>query len=429
LDVEKIEFIPQNQNFDLGKTDPKKYHKNLLPNINKNIRNNKYCDPNFQNISSSYGKYTKNENLEFDLDLMDDEEEINEIKLEIEERKENIEKGLNDFFNTFKSQKFQWIRFSDLINLKKGENISLNEVFIEDTYLICVIKGFQKYSISKLFKLIGPSYPEIGYYEINLIEDKTIFIDDYLPLSYNFILYFTNLPIKDKFYIGIILLIQKALAKFCECYYNLYIDGSEKNYYPYSSLFGYSNYDLEDLDEYSNDELYSLIQDNLNHENLLTLRTNEKSPKDLIFESYIITGTGKDNGLDVIKLRPPLKNNDNSEIEEIKIDFNSAKTKCEINIVNFVEESSKKIKNKKKRKKLLNDERQYELMNASETNNYDKFYEEKIGILDSLGIDKNIQEQFFEKYKNDMEEGFYILFKTFMENGTSKKSFLKIMNN
>lgn len=68
-------------------------------------------------------------------------------------------------------------------------------------------------------------------------------------------------------------------------------------------------------------------------------------------------------------------------------------------------------------------------MNASETNNYDKFYEEKIGILDSLGIDKNIQEQFFEKYKNDMEEGFYILFKTFMENGTSKKSFLKIMNN
>jgi hypothetical protein len=161
----------------------------------------------------------------------------------------------------------------------------------------------------------------------------------------------------------------------------------------------------------------------------LTLRTNEKSPKDLIFESYIITGTGKDNGLDVIKLRPPLKNNDNSEIEEIKIDFNNAKTKCEINIVDFVEESSEKIKNKKKRKKLEKDERQYELMNASETNNYDKFYEEKIGILDSLGIDKNIQEQFFEKYKNDMEEGFYILFKTFMENGTSKKSFLKIMNN
>ena len=56
LDVEKIEFIRTNQNFDLGKTDPKKYHKNLLPNIKINIRNNKYCDPNFQNISSSYGK-------------------------------------------------------------------------------------------------------------------------------------------------------------------------------------------------------------------------------------------------------------------------------------------------------------------------------------------------------------------------------------
>ena len=148
----------------------------------------------------------------------------------------------------------------------------------------------------------------------------------------------------------------------------------------------------------------------------------------MIFECYTIKGIEKNNGLDILKLESPLKNN-NEENDEIKIEFNKVKDNCQINIIDFVERTEKK---KRKRRRRNNNEDynedENELFEEIKINCYDKAYEEKIGILDSLGIDKNTQNKFFEKYRYDRAEGFYNLFKTFMENGTSKNSFLKIMN-
>ena len=54
-------------------------------------------------------------------------------------------------------------------------------------------------------------------------------------------------------------------------------------------------------------------------------------------------------------------------------------------------------------------------------------YGERIGILDALKIEKNLQEQFLEIFKYDLNLGMYSLFKLFMTFGTRSEVFYKFM--
>ena len=60
---------------------------------------------------------------------------------------------------------------------------------------------------------------------------------------------------------------------------------------------------------------------------------------------------------------------------------------------------------------------------------YNKYYKQAKGLLDSINIKNDLQKSFFEKYKNNNEKGLYDIINKFITSGTRKSSFMSLVNN
>ena len=57
----------------------------------------------------------------------------------------------------------------------------------------------------------------------------------------------------------------------------------------------------------------------------------------------------------------------------------------------------------------------------------DKIIRDRIGILDYIEVDRNLQNEFLEMFENCPEMGIFFLFHVFMNYGTSKDNFMILM--
>lgn len=387
-------------NFDEGKNNSKQYFKGELPNIKNNLRNGKYYDPYFTNSISSY----VNDGYKED-DLLD-EYDIENIKEDIEYYKKN-----------YVNKKYDWIRLSDLLSLERGEHISENEIDLGNDFILTILQGILKFQPEKYFKLLGGCFPEIGYYEFNFIEDrKIVFVDDYLPISRLSCLYFSSLPMNERFTIGINLIFEKACAKYAGCYFNM--EFSQKYFrrmFQISNLLGFS------LNTISIDKISS----NLNKNNILICYADEENDFHVEglepLQYYLIKSV---ESMNIIKLNDLLGNERIIRINDLKKYFSLKMLSFEVE--NPIEINDEDFEDDAERNMYILD--QYEKKEDGQID-YNKYYKQAKGLLDSINIKNDLKKSFFEKYKNNNEKGLYDIFNAFITSGTRKSSFMSLVNN
>lgn len=109
---------------------------------------------------------------------------------------------------------------------------------------------------------------------------------------------------------------------------------------------------------------------------------------------------------------------------EIKIDINNYKNNfSSIKIHEFSKNKEKKIpiKGKPDPKKVPSE--------GLDDGTIDNLYKKRIGILDALKIERQLQDKYFEIFEYNVDLGLYALFKLFMTFGTRREVFYKFMEN
>ena len=388
---------------------------------------------------------------------------LKEFKQLYEERFEKLKD--ND------EKKLKWERISSIINSKTEEQnkkYQIKQNHLGDCYLISFLKGLMELQGKRYWKLFGTCIPEVGYYEIYFFNEKKenilIYVDDYIIVNNQFQPYFASLEDNSKYGVGRSILIEKAYAKLNGSYFN--IKGSNQIGDPLFYLTGFKSQYIYNLDSHQSEELYKTIKGYYDAKDVLTTGT-PKAPKikdkdgNEIEKPFPISGIvynhdytvwkdfEKNDDIYIIELKNPWGRN-NKKMVEFKLNLDEKHKKIEENIIKYNKNKMNSgelkidINNYKKnfRKIILcefskNKEKDIPLKAESDPNMFppeglddgsiENLYGERIGILDALKIEKNLQEQFLEIFKYDLNLGMYSLFKLFMTFGTRSEVFYKFM--
>ena len=450
--------------YNKGKIDSKQYYKNLLPDIYSNLKDGKFCDPYFPNsLESIISK--ENSLIDYNIYLKSDKKEIREFwEKNMEQRDNDIKK----YEYCLKEGFLRWERISDIlqnkkktINLKEDIKVKIAQRGLGDCYLISFLRGFLNAQPEKYYKLLGQCHPEIGYYEINFFSNEnenknmTVFVDDYILLTNDSQPLFAGIREENKFVVGICLLIEKAYAKINGSYLNI-----EGNFQPINSHYYFTGIPSLRyvLNKYDNNELYSFIDIGLTKKNVLTTETpdvkeGENFQINGISENhaYTIISVEKKNEINIIDLNNPWGYNveekmnnfdinlDDEEIKKKIVDFNKSKNNLENgnlkldfgNLINYFESitlcSFRKIEEEQQKNGIKKKVPNGFPSNGFDDDTIDEINQERIGVFDSLNIDKNSQKIFFAKFNNCKELGLYIIFSLFMNLGARREVFYKLM--
>ena len=130
---------------------------------------------------------------------------------------------------------------------------------------------------------------------------------------------------------------------------------------------------------------------------------------------------------------------DNEEIRKTIIDFNKKDKNLEngdikLDIQNYINSFEfitlcpfKQFDEKEQKKGIKKKEPKGFPSNGFDDDEIDEIHLKRKGILDSLNIEKNIQDRFFIKFKNFPELGLYVIFKLFINLGARREVFYKLM--
>ena len=451
-------------NYNEGKTDPNQYYQNLLPNINSNLKDGKFCDPYFpNNLESITSK--NNPLIDYNEYLESKEEKTSLIwKKKMEER----DKLIKIYEGALKEGNLRWERISDIlqknnktINLKEDMEVKIAQRGLGDCYLISFLRGFLNVQPEKYYKLLGQCHPEIGYYEINFFSNEkknknmTVFVDDYILLTMDSQPLFAGIREETKYAVGICLLIEKAYAKINGSYLN--IEGSFQTKNPYYYFTGIPGLTYA-LNTFDNNKLYSFIDEGLAKKNVLTTGTPEmekgkKFPINGISDNhrYTVISVEKNNEINIIDLNNPWGYNvekemnnfdidlDDEEIKKKIVDFNKSKNNLKNgnlkldfgNLINHFKRitlcSFRKLKEEQQKDGIKNPTPKGFPSDGFDDVTIETINQERIGIFDSLNIDKISQNKFFAKFNKSKELGLYIIFSLFMNFGARREVFDKLM--
>ena len=350
-------------------------------------------------------------------------------------------KNLND---EIKNGKYVFKRLSELTNPKLTKNYKnitpyMKQGQVGDCLLIAFLNALQRLHKDKYLKLFGNCMPDQGYYEFyfydeNNQEFRKVFVDDYILVDSR-----DNYPkfskISDIRY-GVFQLIEKAFAKIKGDYFTLTMEGGSINYIKYltgiDQILINRKLDLNLSDSQQIQDLKSFIINNLSNHNIIIFGSNENELFNLDISgshAYELLFLYKRNNADIILIKNPhlyiydsIENmsfsSDNWQIKEnnktlkkhglLEIDYDKLlKSLFTLIICPFTQIPNEYFNNYPQQQNL--DEVKFSFKNRK---NY----------LDYLGIDRNSQIEFMNKYSN-MEEGLQSFFEYCIENGTDEIKF------
>ena len=457
--------------YDLGKTNKEEYFDEILPNIKINLEKNNgvFKDENFTpNISSICNK--NNPLLKYIFGEKKDEyehvlnkEEMNEYDKDFKEFKVEIEK---------KNPK--WIRLSSILKgeeIYKNDKLPIGQGFLGDCYVIAFLRGLQKFQEKRYFALFGSCYPEIGYYEIyffikqnGISKNVKVFVDDYLLVDRDNIPIFACLKDKDKYVLGRNLLIEKALAKMNGSYFNL--RGKYSQFSESLILTGYEQDNLVKNEKWPDDTFDFLVRQ-LKAKNVVTCGTKDNPKIGGIYGNHMYLALDAEiekvynyfffyqGDLKVIKLNNPWGENDLKDMENFKLDLEDKfingeksiikynKNNCDNGNVKILEENLKnnfiqiyycqytKIEEKEKEKKEDKGDNPVGFpgfgSGSLEESTIKNLTGKRIVMFNAIGIPKNYQELFYQKYNFDIDEGLFLFFMECLKYGTSLETFERFM--
>ena len=450
---------------DLKEIDGKK-HEFICKHLDEN---GKFADPDFKPDIYSFTSNDKSQLIDYNSILSKDElEKRNKaLKKAKEEYETRFNKDLED-----EEKILKWERISSIINIKdekKNLKYKVKQNNIGDCYLISFLRGLKEFQEKRYWKLFGACIPEIGYYEIYFFNEKgentLIYVDDYIIVDNKFKPYFASLDDKNKYDVGISILIEKAYAKLNGGYFN--INGDYQYGDPLFYLTGFKTLNINNLNSYDNDDLYNTIKIYHDSKDVLTTGTPEAPTKiddkgNEIELPFPISGIyychdytvwkkfAKEKDIYIIEINNPWGENVEEDMEDFKLNLGKQFEKTEKEIIKY----NKKHINSGEIKIDINNYKKYfydikicEFSKSKEKKvpikaQYDPklvppeglddgtikdLSKKRIGILDNLKIEKELQDKFLELFENNMDYGLYVLFKLFMTFGTRRDVFYIFM--
>ena len=230
----------------------------------------KFCDPFFKHdeISSIINennplidykeRFKKSKNIE---DNKEDEED------KYEKRKKDLEKEKKSYQDLFDKKLIRWERISNLIKEEKemDKNIKISQGNLGDCYLIAFLRGFLKFQQEKYYKLFGNCDIQKGYYEVIFFDNNgdniIVYVDDYIIVNKLTQPFFSRVKEKDKYIIGIGLIIEKAYAKYNGGYIN--IKGEYQLNSSYYYFTGIPSKTIINLNLFSSENINDMVESDL----------------------------------------------------------------------------------------------------------------------------------------------------------------------
>ena len=459
-------------NYDLGKTNKEEYFDGIIPEINENISKNKgffvdeYFKPNISSVCNKNNPFLKylygKEKSEFE-------------KIFDDKKMKQYDNDFKEFQSDIEKRNLKWKRLSSIIKDKdifENDDIPISQGKLGDCYALAFIRGLQKFQTKRYFALFGACYPEIGYYEIYFFikqngEAKNIkvFVDDYLLMNEENEPIFVFLKKKDKYVLGRNLLIEKALAKMNGCYFN--IRGKYRVFSESYILTGYERKLLVKNGKWPDDTFNFFIRQ-LAAKNIITCGTKSKTKIRGIYGShmYLMLDASEKNiynylifyqgSLNVIKLNNPWGHNNLVDMKNFKLNLdykfiNGENSIKKYNIKNYDNGNLKITENhlkdnfsqifycefekiEKKENENIGDKGgngedpdEYPGNESIDESTINNLYKKRILMFDAIGVPKNLQEIFWNKYEYDIDEGLFQFFIACLKFGTSLATFEKFM--
>ena len=352
------------------------------------------------------------------------------------------------------SKVLRWKRISDIINIKndKSNEFFLKQGLLGDCYLIAFLRSLQKFQPERYYYLFGICFPEIGYYEIYFFNKKgkhiKVFVDDYILVDENDNPPFSALKDEEEkiYTVGRNLLIEKAYAKMKGSYSA--IEGGLNASFPVVGINSISEKDfLSEDDEY----IFNKMSDPISKRNIVLCGTiNElKNPNPIPGiegrHMYSLFSTEEDSDLKILQLNNPWGYNRPKKMENFKLGLDKKYEEIEKEIINYNKENTKNgnlkidignfkkqfihveicnFKDKKEEQKKPGGE---DPIPSLPLEIIEEDYLNRINTFDALGIGKKDQRLLLDKCKGDYGKALYLSFKQFMQHGTSKDTFYKMI--
>ena len=428
----------------------------------------KFCDPFFKHdeISSIINennplidykeRFKKSKNIE---DNKEDEED------KYEKRKKDLEKEKKSYQDLFDKKLIRWERISNLIKEEKemDKNIKISQGNLGDCYLIAFLRGFLKFQQEKYYKLFGNCDIQKGYYEVIFFDNNgdniIVYVDDYIIVDNLTQPFFSRVEEKDKYIIGIGLIIEKAYAKYNGGYIN--IKGEYQLNSSYYYFTGIPSKTIINLNLFSNENINDMVESDLERKNVVTCGTKKLDPFPISGivgnHAYTIMEFEENNDVKIFKINNPwgynqkdkmknfeLKNLEDDKYKEVKDEikeFNEKDSNLEngdlkIDVENFKNNFYKInfIEFAKDFKSFGNSNLEIKRnpipLNLPEDglDDTDEIFQSRKGLLGSIGVKEEEQKEFFMKFRNYPELGLYTLFKCFMNYGTNRLVFSQFMS-
>lgn len=446
--VEKIYSFFKNMfekkpiDYNKGKYDETQYFNEKLPNISENMIDQKFVDPYFPHDINA---------------IVNDWNPFLNRKI-IEDKREDVKK---EYKEKFENGTLHWERISNVlkkINIEKSLKKGIAQGYLGDCYLIAFLRGYLKFQKKQFYKILGKCHPEIGYYEVNFFYNNkniVVFVDDFIILNENDLPLFSCPKEDNKYTLGIALIIEKAFAKLNGSYLN--IEGHNLPYSAYYHFTGLPSYAFY-INSFKDDMLYDEVKEYINNKNVVVcgtknIKEGEKFPIKGVSENhaYTVFGLQKKNNEKIIHLNNPWGFNYEDDMKDFDIKLNDTDVKnyikdfnlekknlnngdLKIDIKSLIDNWQRitfiplKKDEKKKTKTVIKKPLPEGVPpDGMDGDDIDKIIRDRIGILDYIEVDRNLQNEFLEMFENCPEIGIFFLFLVFMNYGTSKDNFMILM--
>ena len=430
-------------NYDYGKTNEEDYFQQKIPRIKEHLDKNtgKFCDINFPNNMESL--------IHFD-NPNEDAPKLSEKGMA--KKKQLFDEKKKEYQNLIEKGELKWKRISDIVNEKeekKNVDIEVKQNNIGDCYLISFLRGMKKFQPKKYLKLIEVYHYNIGYCEVNFFTKKggniRVFVDDYIPYYKDTIPLFAGLKKGKKQTVGRYLLVEKAFAKLNGSYINIY---GRFHYYEnkYSTLCLTGIIpEVYNLEKYRNDDssIYSILKSNIAVKNVSTSGThNNISISGIVGNHvYTINNIEEKKNIKILQINNPHGRNNEDKMKDFKLnlkndgvekkiinfnikDKNINNGELKIDLENYLKNfftlqicEFTKVESKKKEEKGTKGGSEVPSPEDDDSENIiplnpdiiDEINDRRKGILGSMGIGENAQNEFIDKFE-DIDDGISLFF-------------------